>query len=227
MLKKTVRTQADTQQLGGVELFRPFCGVSASPLLRLDDLLIRPNNGLGLQRCSGRILLFYIADGVLTHGDSLNHHCILHEGDAFCLDTGSGVRHSELNHHTCPLRLIRITLQPHSPARAPCYTQGRFLKENSHGHWLQLACLCPAAESGALPVNADASVFTCVLDADTAAEYSAASGRQALLYVLSGTSEANGIILKDGDSLRFFAEPLVIRTFSDSRFLLVDVPLSL
>lgn len=227
MLKKTLRSQSDIQQLGGIEQFRPLRGLTAFPFLHLDDLLIRPNNGLGLQHCSSRILIFYIVDGVLTHGDSLNHHCILHEGDAFCLDAADGVRHSELNHHIDPLRLIRITLQPRVPSRLPQYVQGHFFKESSRGHWQQLAGACRDPQIHVLPIHADVSVFTCMLDADGSIDYVPSSGRQALLYAISGTCEANGLILQRGDSLHFFAEALEIRTFSDCRFLLLDIPLFL
>lgn len=227
MIKKTARAQAGAYQTGWMEHFQPFSGLSAPPLLSLDDMLIRPNTGLGLRRCRDRILLFYIAEGVLTHGDSMNHHCVLHEGDAFCLDSGSGIFHSELNHHSAPLHLIQISFAPLHPTSFPRYAQGHFFRENCHGHWLELAGPQPDFNSTALSLNADASVFCCMLDPDASIGCSVLSGRQGFLFLISGSAEANGIILKTGDSLQFFAESLSINAFSDSHFILIDLPLTI
>ena len=115
---------------GWLESRRHLPAARFGPLTALDDSLIRPHTGFNTHPDKNEVLLYYIANGELTHGDSLNNHSVLRRGEALCLHTGTGLRHSELNQSSAPLRLVRMAFSPARPGGAPNYGEQRFLWEN-------------------------------------------------------------------------------------------------
>ena len=97
MLKKISRARLDALRQGWLESRRHLPAARFGPLTALDDSLIRPHTGFNTHPDKNEVLLYYIANGELTHGDSLNNHSVLRRGEALCLHTGTGLRHSELN----------------------------------------------------------------------------------------------------------------------------------
>lgn len=106
MLKKISRARLDALRQGWLESRRHLPTARFGPLTALDDSLIRPHTGFNTHPDKNEVLLYYIANGELTHGDSLNNHSVLRRGEALCLHTGTGLRHSELNQSSAPLRLV-------------------------------------------------------------------------------------------------------------------------
>ena len=129
MLKKISRARLDALRQGWLESRRHLPAARFGPLTALDDSLIRPHTGFNTHPDKNEVLLYYIANGELTHGDSLNNHSVLRRGEALCLHTGTGLRHSELNQSSAPLRLVRMAFSPARPGGAPNYGEQRFLWE--------------------------------------------------------------------------------------------------
>ena len=150
MLKKISRARLDALRQGWLESRRHLPTARFGPLTALDDSLIRPHTGFNTHPDKNEVLLYYIANGELTHGDSLNNHSVLRRGEALCLHTGTGLRHSELNQSSAPLRLVRMAFSPARPGGAPNYGEQRFLWENRVNRWLLLACAAPEPDSGPL-----------------------------------------------------------------------------
>ena len=121
MLKKISRARLDALRQGWLESRRHLPAARFGPLTALDDSLIRPHTGFNTHPDKNEVLLYYIANGELTHGDSLNNHSVLRRGEALCLHTGTGLRHSELNQSSAPLRLVRMAFSPARPGGAPNY----------------------------------------------------------------------------------------------------------
>ena len=119
MLKKISRARLDALRQGWLESRRHLPAARFGPLTALDDSLIRPHTGFNTHPDKNEVLLYYIANGELTHGDSLNNHSVLRRGEALCLHTGTGLRHSELNQSSAPLRLVRMAFSPARPGGAP------------------------------------------------------------------------------------------------------------
>ena len=118
MLKKISRARLDALRQGWLESRRHLPAARFGPLTALDDSLIRPHTGFNTHPDKNEVLLYYIANGELTHGDSLNNHSVLRRGEALCLHTGTGLRHSELNQSSAPLRLVRMAFSPARPSSA-------------------------------------------------------------------------------------------------------------
>ena len=201
MLKKISRARLDALRQGWLESRRHLPAARFGPLTALDDSLIRPHTGFNTHPDKNEVLLYYIANGELTHGDSLNNHSVLRRGEALCLHTGTGLRHSELNQSSAPLRLVRMAFSPARPGGAPNYGEQRFLWENRVNRWLLLACAAPEPDSGPLFLSADANVYAADLTCEARLAFPIEPGRQVYLLVVEGAAEVNGIVLEDGDVL--------------------------
>ena len=77
MLKKISRARLDALRQGWLESRRHLPAARFGPLTALDDSLIRPHTGFNTHPDKNEVLLYYIANGELTHGDSLNNHLSL------------------------------------------------------------------------------------------------------------------------------------------------------
>ena len=82
MLKKISRARLDALRQGWLESRRHLPTARFGPLTALDDSLIRPHTGFNTHPDKNEVLLYYIANGELTHGDSLNNHSVLRRGEA-------------------------------------------------------------------------------------------------------------------------------------------------
>ena len=76
MLKKISRARLDALRQGWLESRRHLPAARFGPLTALDDSLIRPHTGFNTHPDKNEVLLYYIANGELTHGDSLNNHSV-------------------------------------------------------------------------------------------------------------------------------------------------------
>ena len=224
MLKKISRARLDALRQGWLESRRHLPTARFGPLTALDDSLIRPHTGFNTHPDKNEVLLYYIANGELTHGDSLNNHSVLRRGEALCLHTGTGLRHSELNQSSAPLRLVRMAFSPARPGGAPNYGEQRFLWENRVNRWLLLACAAPEPDSGPLVLSADANVYAADLTCEARLAFPIEPGRQVYLLVVEGAAEVNGIVLEDGDALSAFGEPLQLSALPRAHILLVEAP---
>lgn len=224
MLKKISRAQPDALQQGWLESRRHFSAAPFGPLTALDDSLIRPHTGFNTHPDKNEVLLYYIANGELTHGDSLNNHSVLRRGEALCLHAGTGLRHSELNQSDVPLHLVRMAFLPARPGEDSGYAEHRFLWENRVNRWLLLACAVPQAGSGAMALGADALVYAAALTCEGRLAFPIEPGRQVYLLAVEGAAEVNGIVLEEGDALCAFGEPLQLSALPRAHLLLVEAP---
>lgn len=220
MLKKISRDRLDTLQQGWLESRRHFPDGCFGALAALDDNLIRPHTGFNTHPDADTTLVYYVADGTLTHGDSLNNHIMLHRGEAACLLAGDGVRHSELNQGNTPLHLIRLVFS------VPTHTQPRFARIQPlwaarAGRWLPLVS-DSVRDGQTLSVDADASVLVTDLPDERHLAFPIEPARQVYLLVLAGAAEINGLVLEAGDALSGFGETLQITALSRAHLLLIE-----
>ncbi|MFQ8833459.1 MAG: hypothetical protein ACLR7U_11720 [Ruthenibacterium lactatiformans] len=87
MLKKISRARLDALRQGWLESRRHLPAARFGPLTALDDSLIRPHTGFNTHPDKNEVLLYYIANGELTHGDSLNNHSVSCAGAKRCACT--------------------------------------------------------------------------------------------------------------------------------------------
>jgi hypothetical protein len=80
-------------------------------------------------------------------------------------------------------------------------------------------------KAGAIPMNADATVFVGSLEPYQMIEYQMVSDRCAFVYVTRGALTVNGVDYESGDQARIANEPdSMVGAIDRSEFVLVDVP---
>lgn len=80
-------------------------------------------------------------------------------------------------------------------------------------------------KAGAIPMNADATVFVSSLEPYQMIEYQMAPDRCAFIYLTRGAMTVNGVDYESGDQARIANESeFMVGAIGHSEFVLVDVP---
>ena len=157
-------------------------------------------------------IVTYIREGAITHRDNLGNEGRTAAGDVQVMHAGTGIVHAEYNREAGPTRLFQIWIQPDRHGVAPGWATRQFPKEGG------LAVLASGraqdAESGALPLNADAAVLAGTLRAGETATLRLAPGRGVYLVAASGSVTVNGMPVgaRDGVAITGEADLAIVAT---------------
>ena len=165
-----------------------------------NDDEIAPGRGFGLHDHSNMEIISYVRDGMVTHRDSIGNIGRTEAGDVQAISAGTGIRHSEYNLGTEPLRLFQIWLRPRVNGGKPYWNTRRFPKEDRVNQFVVLASGL-SSDSEALPIRADARVFGATLRAGARVECELNDFRYAYLAPAQGAVEVNGFRLAVGDGI--------------------------
>lgn len=89
----------------------------------LNEDFISPHSGFGSHGHKNMEILTVVLSGILTHKDSLGNEATLSPGKIQRMYAGTGIVHSEYNHHSKPLNLIQIWIEPNQTNRPPEYEE--------------------------------------------------------------------------------------------------------
>jgi redox-sensitive bicupin YhaK (pirin superfamily) len=141
--------------------------------------------------------------------------------DVQAISAGAGIRHSEHNLGTEPLRLFQIWLRPRVNGGEPYWNTRRFPKHDRANQFVVLASGFPG-DSDALPILADAKVLGATLRAGTQVQHELGDFRYAYLAPARGAVAVNGLRLAVGDGIAALDElHLTIFAEEDSEVILV------
>ena len=167
-------------------------------------------------------IVTYIRDGAITHRDNLGNEGRTVAGDVQVMHAGTGIVHAEYNREAALTRLFQIWIQPDRHGVAPGWATRQFPREGG------LAVLASGraqdADSGALPLHADAAVLAGTLRSGETATLRLAPGRGVYVVPASGSVTINGtpVGARDGAAITGETELAIIAT-ADSELVLVDV----
>jgi len=186
-----------------------------------NDDEIAPGTGFGLHGHADMEIISYVRDGVVTHRDSIGNVGRTEAGDVQAISAGTGIRHSEHNLGTEPLRLFQIWLRPRMNGGRPHWSTRRFPKEDRANQFIVLASGF-AGDRDALPIRADARVLGATLLAGARIQYEPGGFRHAYLAPARGTIAVNGVRLALGDGIAVVDEPrLTVSAEQDAEVILV------
>jgi quercetin 2,3-dioxygenase len=186
-----------------------------------NDDEIAPGTGFGLHGHANMEIISYVREGIVTHRDSIGNVGRTDAGDVQVISAGTGIRHSEHNLGTEPLRLFQIWLRPRVNGGEPRWNTGRFPKQDRANKFVVLASGL-AGDSDALPIRADARVLGATLLAGARVEHELGALCHAYLAPARGAVEVNGIRLAVGDGIAALDEPrLTISAVEDTEVILV------
>jgi quercetin 2,3-dioxygenase len=185
-----------------------------------NDDEIAPGTGFGLHGHANMEIISYVRDGIVTHRDSIGNIGRIAAGDVQAISAGTGIRHSERNLGTEPLRLFQIWLRPRANGGEPYWNTRRFPKRDRANQFVVLASGL-SADSEALPIRADARVLGATLPAGVRVHYELKDFRYAYLAPTRGAVEVNGFRLAVGDGIAARDEPrLTVSAEEDSEVIL-------
>jgi len=167
-------------------------------------------------------IVTYIRQGAITHRDNLGNEGRTEAGDVQVMHAGTGIVHAEHNRESEATRLFQIWIQPDRHGVSPGWATRQFPKE---GGLAVLASGRPQdADSGALPLHADAAVIAGTLKAGETAQVALAAGRGLYLVPASGSVTVNGVSVNTRDGAAITDEAEVSITASEpSEVVLVEV----
>jgi len=161
----------------------------------LNDDLVQPQRGFGTHPHSNMEIITYVVDGQLSHKDSMGTEESLGRGSIQYMSAGTGVSHSEHNHHpTEPARFIQMWILPRASGLTPNYGSIPATAEhnkNHHNKWAHLVSdVLNSAANTPSKINQDANIYITELDQDTHLNFDLKVDRQAYLVCIEGNLNA-------------------------------------
>lgn len=190
------------------------------PLRVFNDDVVQPGGGFPTHGHAEMEILTYVISGALEHRDSSGGHGVLRAGDVQHMTAGRGIRHSEYNPSaTEPVQLLQLWFMPRQRGLTPGYQQQHFAATPG--------TLVPVASGwsadGALPLEADATVYVGQLPQGTRARQ-ALRGSRGYVFVIAGSVEINGQQLHAGDQARITGETdIALAATGDAHVMAIDL----
>lgn len=164
-------------------------------------------------------------EGAIAHKDSTGTSSVIKKGEVQIMSAGTGILHSEFNANEAEAaKFLQIWVLPKKSGVKPRYEQKAFNTEERQ-NTLQLV-VSPDGRDGSVSINQDAFFSLANLKSGKELTYqSFLNGNGVYLFLISGSVEVNGEILKarDGLGIEDF-DSLDIKAHSDSEVLLMEVP---
>ena len=167
----------------------------------------------------------YCAGGEFRHADERGRGNVLKKGWVQHTTVGQGMYHSEINNRAdAPMRFIQMWFFPWKKDLAPAVQQKAVKPAERTNRFLPLVS---NQDPGALPIESQARVFSCLLTTGHRVAHQLAAGQGAYLYNLEG-----GRVSLNGGALPALAAAMVtgephfeVTTEGETELLLVEVGL--
>ena len=189
----------------------------------INDDRVEPAKGFGTHGHRDMEIISVMLEGALEHRDSMGTGSVIVPGDVQRMSAGTGVRHSEVNaSKTEPVHFLQIWIQPDKEGHAPGYEQKRFENADKQGQLRLVASY--DGRDGSVTIHQDVSLYMSRLAHGEHVAHSIAKGRHVWMHVATGSVNANGVALSEGDALALSDEAAIeITGEKDAEILLFDL----
>ncbi|MCX6062687.1 MAG: pirin family protein [Caldiserica bacterium] len=188
-----------------------------------NDDLIHPACGFPLRFHDEIEVVTIVVAGEVRQRQGVQPPVRLRPGDVQVLSAGTGVHHLEMNECPGQAHLYQLGIFPRVQGLMPSHAEAAFGALPPPNELVAVAS--GQNKAGAVPMNADATVFVASLESYRMIEYRMSSDRCAFLYLTHGALTVNGVDCESGDQARIADEPeFMIGAIDHSDFVLVDVP---
>ena len=154
-------------------------------------------------------IVTYVREGAITHQDSLGNKGRTEAGDVQVMHAGTGIVHAEYNLEKGPTRLFQIWIEPDRRGVEPGWAARVFPKEGN-GLSVFASGRPQDADSGALPLHANAAVLAGTLRAGETARLPLGPDRRLYLVPVNGSVTVNGVAAHARDGVAIGDEPEVV-----------------
>jgi quercetin 2,3-dioxygenase len=188
-----------------------------------NDDEVAPGTGFDPHPHRDMEIVTFIREGAITHRDNLGNEGRTEAGDVQVMHAGTGITHAEYNKEKLPTRLFQIWIMPDQRGVAPGWGTKTFPRDDTG--LSVLASGRPAdAQSGALPLYADAAVLAGTLAEGQTTKLQFAPGRGGYLVPVTGSITVNGITAGPRDGVAIIQESTVtIKATEATELVMVDV----
>ncbi len=194
----------------------------------LNDDQVAPGKGFGTHPHDNMEIISIPLEGDLEHKDSMGNTATIKEGDVQVMSAGTGIYHSEYNKNTDKeVKFLQIWIFPNQRNVEPRYDQISIRDIAKKNMFYQV--LSPNPNESGVWIHQDAWFHLGKFESGVSDSYTVKKeGNGVYAFVLDGEVEINGQLLgkRDGYGL-WDTNEFSLTSLSDSRVLLMEVPMSL
>jgi len=194
----------------------------------LNDDIVAGGQGFGTHPHDNMEIITIPLEGDLEHKDNMGNQAVIRQGDVQVMSAGTGVYHSEFNHHPeIPLNLFQIWVFPNKRNVQPRYDQISIRDVAVKNKFYQI--LSPNKDDQGVWIHQDAWFFLADFEKDAGDSYSLKKKENGVyLMVIDGEIDVNGIELGKRDALGIWdVDELKVKASQNARVLLMEVPMEL
>ncbi len=194
----------------------------------LNDDQVAPGKGFGTHPHDNMEIISIPLEGDLEHKDSMGNTATIKAGDVQVMSAGTGIYHSEYNKNSDKeVKFLQIWIFPNKRNVEPRYDQISIRDIEQKNKFYQV--LSPNPEESGVWIHQDAWFHLGNFDTGVSDTYNVKKeGNGVYVFVLEGEVEINGQVLSKRDGYGLWeADQFKIASLSDSRVLLMEVPMSL
>ncbi|MFM9075862.1 MAG: pirin family protein [Bacteroidota bacterium] len=191
----------------------------------LNDDIVAPGMGFGRHPHDNMEIISIPLSGALEHHDSMGNKTVIRENDVQIMSAGTGVEHSEMNHHRDrEVRFLQIWVFPDRCGYPPRYDQKNFLADSRNNEFQ--CVVCPEGNGSGVHIRQNAWFHRVDLLPGFSSTYSLKHpGNGLYVFVLEGQTNADGYLLEKRDGLGITdREQIPFLSDSGCSLLLMEVP---
>lgn len=189
-----------------------------------NDDVIHPACGFPLHFHDEIEVVTILVAGEIRQRQGVQQPVRLRPGDVQVLSAGTGVHHMEMNECPGQAHMYQVGIFPRTKGLMPSHAEAAFGALPLPNELVAVAS--GQNKAGAIPMNADATVFIGSLESYRMIEYQMTMDRCAFLYLTRGALTVNGVDYEAGDQARIANEPgFMVGAIDHSDFILADVPM--
>ena len=192
----------------------------------LNDDTVAAGMGFGTHPHDNMEIITIPLEGDLAHKDSMGNSSTIKTGDVQVMSAGTGIQHSEFNPNAdLQTKLFQIWLFPKYRNVEPRYQQITLDQSLQKNNFAQI--LSPNADDEGVWIHQDAWFYLSDFDKDFSKKLGLKKeGNGFYIINIEGKIEVNGEKLEKRDAIGIWeTNELEIKANSDSRFLIMEIPM--
>jgi len=195
----------------------------------LNDDIVDAGMGFGTHPHDNMEIITIPLEGAIAHQDSMGNGSVIQAGDIQVMSAGSGITHSEFNHHEDKLaRLLQIWIFPNKKNVEPRYGQMSLDIHQQHNRFQQI--VSPDPQDEGLWIHQDAWLHLGSFDNEKETDYRIKRQENGVyIFVIKGAVQVDGQTLSQRDGYGIYGvETLNFNCkANDTQILLMDIPVKL
>lgn len=193
----------------------------------LNDDIVAPGMGFGKHPHDNMEIITIVLDGALEHKDSMGHTQAIHPDEVQVMSAGTGVFHSEYNHHKDKgVNLLQTWIFPNKKNVKPRYDQRVFPAAERLNTWQPLVSP-EGKEDGGIKIHQDAWIHRATIEEGKTLSYQTHNpGTGLYIFMIDGDINAENLTLKKRDAVGITgATEVMLAAKAQSDVLIFEVPM--